>query len=265
MIDGVRVRYADSGGAHSRTVLLTSPWPESIYAFHSLWGELTAHARVFAVDLPGFGRSESSATLMSPRAMGGFLTRFIGEARLDRPLIVAPDVGTPAALFAAAYNPGLLSGLVVGAGGTAVPIQLGEPLSSWVLAPDVEKYRSIDPHAIVDAAITNNGIEVPDDVRADYHASYEGDRFFESMRYARRYPVELPILARLLPGIATPVTIIGALHDHVVPPANAEFLAARLPNGRLVFLDSGHFAWEQKPAAYARIVLDTLDGTGAEQ
>ena len=28
-IDGVRIRYADSGGPQKPTVILTSPWPES--------------------------------------------------------------------------------------------------------------------------------------------------------------------------------------------------------------------------------------------
>ena len=31
-IGGVRIRYADSGGSHETTVLLTSPWQESVYA-----------------------------------------------------------------------------------------------------------------------------------------------------------------------------------------------------------------------------------------
>ena len=29
-IDGVRIRYADSGGSHEPTLLLTSPWPAPI-------------------------------------------------------------------------------------------------------------------------------------------------------------------------------------------------------------------------------------------
>ena len=31
--DGVRIRYADSGSSPKPAVLLTSPWPESVYAF----------------------------------------------------------------------------------------------------------------------------------------------------------------------------------------------------------------------------------------
>src|SRR5262249_53003978 len=49
---------ADSGGSHKPTVVLTSPWPESVYAFAPMWSSLSEHARLFAVDLPGFGASE---------------------------------------------------------------------------------------------------------------------------------------------------------------------------------------------------------------
>jgi pimeloyl-ACP methyl ester carboxylesterase len=223
-------------------MLLTSPWPESLYAFAPIWAALAEHARLFAVDLPGFGASERRDDLLAPRAMGEFLAQLVVEADLGTPHIVAPDVGTAAALFAAADHPELIASLVVGAGGTAVPLQLGEPLASWVIDPDLDKYRRMDPRAIVNAAMDSHAAGVPDNVRADYLASYDGDRFAESMRYVRRYPAELPVLAELLPGIETPVTVIASRRDHVVPLANAEFLDARLPHSRVVEIESGHFA-----------------------
>jgi pimeloyl-ACP methyl ester carboxylesterase len=257
-VGGVRVRYADSDGSREPVVLLTSPWPESVYAFAPIWATLSEHARLFAVDLPGFGASEARADLFSPRAMGDFLAQLIAEAELGRPHLVAPDVGTSAALFAAAAHPERIASVIVGTGGTAVPLQLGEPLKSWVLDPDLDKYRQMDPRAIVGAAVDTNAGGVPDDIRADYLDCYDGDRFVESMRYVRRYPEELPALAELLPEIATPVTIINGRHDRVVPLANAEFLDERLPNSRLEVMDAGHFIWEEKPGEYASIVLDAI-------
>jgi pimeloyl-ACP methyl ester carboxylesterase len=260
-IDGVRIRYADSGGSQEPVVLLTSPWPESLYAFAPKWATLAEHARLFAVDLPGFGASERRDDLLSPRAMGAFLARLIAEADLGRPHIVAPDVGTSAALFAAAEHPERIASVIVGTGGAAVPLQLGEPLASWVLDPDLDKYRRMDPRAIVGAAMDTIAGGVPDDIRADYLACYDGDRFVESMRYVRRYPEELPVLAELLPHITTPVTLINGRHDRVVPLANVEFLDDRLPNTRLVIVDAGHFVWEEAPAEYASIILDSITGS----
>ena len=138
--------------------------------------------------------------------------------------------------------------MIVGTGGAAVPLQLGEPLASWVLDPDLDKYRRMDPRAIVDAAVDTIAGGVPDDIRADYLDCYDGDRFVESMRYVRRYPEELPELAELLPQIATPVTIINGRHDRVVPLANAEFLDERLP--------------EQPPRDHRRRALRLGGGAG---
>jgi pimeloyl-ACP methyl ester carboxylesterase len=99
---------------------------------------------------------------------------------------------------------------------------------------------------------------VTDAIRADYLACYEGDRFVESMRYARSYPDELPELAELLPAINTPVTIINGRHDRVVPMSNAEFLHERLPDSRLRIIDAGHFVWEEAPDDYASIILASI-------
>jgi pimeloyl-ACP methyl ester carboxylesterase len=257
-IDGLKIRYADTGGPHDSTLLLTSPWPESLYAFAPMWATLAQHARLFAVDLPGFGASERRDDLLSPRAMGGFLARLVAEADLGTPHIVAPDVGTSAALFAVAEHPERFATVVVGSGGTAIPLQLGEPLRSRVLDPDLDKYRRMDPRATVSVSIDKIEGGVPDEIRADYLDCYDGDRYVESMRYVRRYPQELPELAELLPQIATPVTIINGRHDHVVPLANAEFLDERLLNSRLRIIDAGHFVWEEAPTEYASIILDSI-------
>jgi len=260
-VDGLRMRYADSGGSQAPVILLTSPWPESLYAFGPMWATLAEHARLFAVDLPGFGGSERRDDLLSPRAMGGFLARLVAEADLGRPHIVAPDVGTSAALFAAAAHPERFASVIVGTGGAAIPLELGEPLASWVLDPDLDKYRRMDPRVIVDTAADTIAGGIPDEIRDDYRASYAGDRFVESMRYVRRYPEELPELAQLLPQIPTAVTIINGRHDPVVPVGNAEFLDERLPNSRVRIIDAGHFVWEEAPAEYASIVLDSVTGS----
>jgi pimeloyl-ACP methyl ester carboxylesterase len=190
--------------------------------------------------------------------MGEFLAQLIAEADLGRPHLVSPDVGTSAALFAAAAHPERMASVIVGTGGASVPIQLGEPLASWVLDPNLDKYRRIDPHTIVNTAVDTIAGGVPDDIRADYLACYEGDRFVESMRYVRKYPEELPALAELLPNITTPVTIINGRHDRVVPLAKAEFLNDRLPASRLMVIDAGHSVWEEAPTEYASIILDAI-------
>ena len=258
-IDGLRIRYADSGEDKSSHALLFSPWPESLLAFDRVWPRLAEQARLIAVDLPGFGHSERRESLLTPRDMGGFIVRVADEFGLQSPHVIAPDVATGASLFAAADNPGRFRSLVVGSGGT-VAWQLGGVLNEWVMAPDLEPYRKADPRAIVAAGVTMiEGYTVPPAILEDYSAAYDGDRFVESMRYVRAYPEQLPILADLLPTLETPVQIIGGLWDFVVPPSNHRFLHLRLPNNKMDLIDSGHFAWEEKPDVYTDIVTKWWD------
>ena len=236
---------------------MLSPWPESLFAFQAIWARLALQAHLVAIDLPGFGRSERSNALLSPRAMGEFVIRVADAFGLEKPHAIGPDIGTAALLFAAAQHPERFRSLVVGSGGAAFPLELGGVLKEWVEAPDLDAYREVDPRQIVAGALNSIKRHVlPGWVREDYLSSYEGDRFVESMRYVRTYPTELPVLSDLLPAIETPVEIIAGGQDTAVPPVNAEFLHQRLPRSKLDVLSTGHFTWEDGADEYADLVAN---------
>ena len=260
VIDGLSVRFAESGD-QSDTALLLSPWPESLLAFEPMWSRLAKDMHLVAVDLPGFGHSQRRDALLSPRAMGEFVIQVADAFGLESPHVVGPDIGTAASLFAAARHPGRLRSLVVGSGGTAVPLQLGSPLNEWIDASDLDRFRAADPRQIVAGVLSSiERYALPDPVREDYLSSYEGDRFVESMRYARTYPAELPALRDLLPQVQTPVQIIAGGRDRAVPPVNAEFLHERLPHSKLDIIDAGHFTWEDGADQYAALVTTWWNG-----
>src|SRR5262245_35788019 len=99
-IDCVSIRFVESAPRGAGAQLL-SPCPESGFAYETVWGRLAETTHLVAIDLPGFGRSESRDALMSPRAMGQFIVRVADTFGLEKPHLVGPDVGTAAALFAA--------------------------------------------------------------------------------------------------------------------------------------------------------------------
>ena len=264
LIGGLTVRFAASED-HGDHALLLSPWPESLLAFEPVWWRLAKRTHLVAVDLPGFGHSQRSDSLLSPQAMGEFIIAVADAFGLEHPHVVAPGTGTAAALFAAARHPGRLRSLVVGSGAAAVPLQLGGMIKDIVEAPDLDEFRRADPRQLVNAALSGiSRYTLPEAVRDDYLASYQGDRFAESVRYLRSYPAELPVLAGLLPQIDTPVQIIAGAVDTAVPPVNARFLHERLPHSKLDVIDAGHFTWEDAAAEYAALVTnwwrDTANG-----
>jgi len=257
--DGLAIRFAQGGAPDAaETLLMLSPWPESLFAWHTLWPRLTAVAHVIAIDLPGFGQSERRAQLLSPSAMGGFLLRLIDEWQIDQPHVVGPDVGTGATLFAAASDPGRLRSAVVGSGGSAWPLRVTGTLKTLIEAPNLDDLRAVDGRTVVANALEGHVLSAG--VREDYLTSYAGDRFVESANYVRSYPTDLRVLADRLGEITTPVQIIAGRQDPFVPPENAEFLSQRLPRSELALLDTGHFAWEDGADEWGSILLSWIGG-----
>ena len=254
IIDGLTVRVTESE-ARVQQALLLSPWPETLLAYEQIWLPLAEHARLVAIDLPGFGRSERSDVLLSPAKMGDFIVRTADVFGLDNPHVLAPAQSTAAVLFAAARHEGRLRSLVVGGGPAALPVELGGVLAHCVDCADPDVYGAADPREIVTDLLAGlQRYNLPDEVRQDYLSCYEGERLVQSMAYMRTYPSQLPTLHNLLPQISAPVQIIAGRHDQMVPPVNAEVLHHHLPNNTLALLDAGHFVWEDAADEYAALV-----------
>jgi pimeloyl-ACP methyl ester carboxylesterase len=255
-VDGLKVRYLEGPERTGVPLLLTSPWPESLFAFHKIWDRLTAQTSVVAVDLPGFGQSEGRADVFSPSGMGVLLPKIMQALGLPRVHGVGPDVGTSAFLFAAKNHPALFESLVVGSGATSADTT-GANLKDLIFAPSLADLEKVDGSIVALGAIDSlMNEELRPDVRIDYAAASAGRRFVEAVGYVRTYPQDLAKLSEGLASISTPVLGIWGKKDPLVPPINAELLLQKLQKSRAIYLDAGHFVWEQQPEAYATAILD---------
>jgi pimeloyl-ACP methyl ester carboxylesterase len=259
-IDGLQIRFALSEEKNGDPILLLSPWPESIYAFLPTWDRFSRLGSVVAVDLPGFGRSQSRSDVMAPEAMGEFVLRILEVFGLHQPHVVAPDVGTPAVLFAAANHPGTFKSMIIGSGATD-HTDIGGILDELVNAPSLQPYKNLKGEEFVRGAIDNmKKYKLPDYALEDYLASYAGARFFESVEFVRDYPQSLPRLARRLAEVKVPCQITVGRHDPFVPVSNAEGLRKGLPKSKLDVLDCGHFAWEEAADEYGELASAWIQG-----
>ncbi|MGG5210111.1 alpha/beta fold hydrolase [Chryseobacterium sp. MIQD13] len=254
-IDDLNIRYATIGVPDSTPVLLTAPWPESIYSFHRLIPRLAVNHFVIAVDLPGFGHSQSRPDVMAPEAMGDFLIKLIHHFQIKRTHIVAPDVGTPAALFAATKQPQLFKSLVIGCAAMLPDLADGilkELIHSGSLAE--VGADGIKPYLDHAALIT------PPAIIEDFKAASAGRRLDEATQFVRGYLSDSAILEPKLSDIKTPSLIIGGKNDSIVPPANGQFLADRLANNRYLLLDAEHRVWEEATDEYIETVVSWING-----
>lgn len=258
IIDGMRIRLARSGRADVVPVLFTSPWPESIYAFHRVLPHFVETHSVIAVDLPGFGHSESRPDVMSPRAMGGFLVKLAAHLKLDRLYGVGPDIGALAFLFAAAEYPQLFECLAVGGAATQVDLAAGRLRE--IIASPKGAFAAIEGADAVSGYLTHAARITPPAIIDDFRIASAHQRFEDAAQFVRAYSEDLPILGRRLSQIQTPVLIIAGKNDPIVPAPNNEFLANQLPRNRLCLLDAAHRVWEEAAEDYSRQITAWLNG-----
>lgn len=259
-VEGLRIRYVRSSGGGGIPVLLVSPFPESLYAYDGIWSDLSRAAPLVALDLPGFGQSESRRELMSPQAMGAFVAKALSALGLRRVHAIGPDVGTSALLFAASQASDLFESLVVGSGGTDVA-RTGAGLKDIIFAPSTDGFAKMDGADFAVGVVDRRAQNKPAPfVMNDYRTSYSGVRAVEAMAYLRAYPTDLPLLQAALASIRTPVLSIWGARDPLVLPESAEVLDRALPHARSLVLDSDHFVWHDHPKEYAAAVLDWING-----
>lgn len=249
VIDGLQIRVSRSGKPGLPAVLFTSPWPESIYAFHRVLPHFTASYSVVTIDLPGFGHSESRPDVMSPMAMGRFLAKAAAHLNLSELHGVGPDVGALAFLFAAAEHPNLFKSLAVGGAATRVDLAGGR-LKDLVASPS-GTFSAVDGADAVSDYLAEAGKMTPSAIIDDFREASAGRRFEEAVQYVRAYKADLPLLEKRLSLIKTPVLVISGRNDPIVPPSNSDFLADRLLRNHLSLLDAAHRVWEEAAEAYA--------------
>jgi len=241
---------------------MLAPWPESLWAFRRIWDRVRPLGRIVALDMPGFGHSDQQRPeLIAPDAMGEFLARLIDEWRLGAPHIVGPDVGTAAALFLAAKAPERVTSLTIGGGAVRFPVEAGGALKNVIEAPSLDVVRELDARTNISAATEPAApSDSEPDVHEDYVSAYDLGRFAESARFVRHYPEQNKVLGDLLPRITTPTQIVAGRSDDLVPWSNNQYLGDLLPNSEVHALEAGHFAWEETPEEYGRLVADWISG-----
>jgi pimeloyl-ACP methyl ester carboxylesterase len=276
-IDGARVHHV-YGGTGSPAVLFVHGLGSAGYLEWRFNLPVLARShRVYAPDLPGFGRSDRPPDGYGIPLFARVVEEYVRSRRL-RPVLVGASMGGRVALEVALRRPDVLRGLVlVNALGVVRPnVGLYYPL---VMLPRVGEgvvdamrhaLHRLPPRAIRRSARRFLGVggdveRVLDDPYLtdlrEMHAADGYRRAYVATVRALAWTESLPrtALADRLAGTGLRVQLIWGAHDRLLPVERAREAHARLPGSRLTVIeDAGHAPQAEQPDAFNRALEDFL-------
>lgn len=227
----VRFREAGSGPP---LVLVHGLGVSADYWFRNGPGLAAAGLRVFAPDLPGFGRTRGPAGALPVRAQAEALLRWADAVGIGPAVYVGHSLGAQAILELAVHHPRSVLGLVLAAP-TGAPMRARLAHQMWSLFRDVWR----EPPELV-----------PPVAQAYLRAGPR--RILQTWRTGVRHD-PLPLLAR----VHAPSLVVVGTEDPVVPASYAEMLARGLPGGRTVWISgAAHAAHFSHPARFNQAVTE---------
>ena len=265
IVNGARVNYVVMGAGPPVLLVhgLGGVWQNWLETIPYLARERTT----IAVDLPGFGRSESSRAPVSIQGYANFVESFLESLGMGETALVGSSMGGLIAAEAAATRPRRVSRLVLvsaaGPGRRSGPApQAGMPgrlrsagaaiarRSGWVL-------RS----ATVRRALLGRLMTHPERISPGIARAMAAGIGRPASPAARRATNHNDVGTRLR-NITAPTLLVWGARDQVVPPYVASSYEQGIRGARLVVLpDAGHVPMIERPAVFNRLVAEFLSAT----
>ena len=281
---GGPVHYVDFGGpATGPAVVLVHGLGGSHLNWDLFAPLLTPHARVWALDLPGFGRSEPGSRTASVSANAAALQRFLAEVVGEPVILVGNSMGGMLSILATGEKPKAVTGLVLLDPAIPGPRRALDPLVALMFAiyavpflgerflrmrrnktSELARVREmlslcgVDPETVppevIDRSVTL--LQEREDVEGMDRA------FLAAARSLLRLLVDPRRYRKAMASISVPVLLVHGDRDRLVPVAAARDIARRHPTWRYIELpEVGHVPQLQVPDRVADDVLGWLDET----
>ena len=268
------VQHAPHPDADAPTVLLLHGTGASTHSWRGLIPLLQSMLSVLAIDLPGHGFSAMPEPAAVPElcSLPGMAR---GVAALLQALDLAPATvvghSAGAALACRMALDGLLApARLVSVNGALLPLDgwagpffspLAKLLAKAPLVPELFSWRAAQADVLqklLDG--TGSRLDVPGQTLYRQLIANPGHA---GAALAMMAHWDLHTLARDLPRLRTPLTLVVGSQDVIVPPAVAYRVAAMLQQQRpgpvQVLGGLGHLAHEEQPGTFAPVLLSTRD------
>jgi len=272
--DGVIVFYREAGPPNSPVVLLLHGFPTSSFQYRELIPRLADRYRVIALDLAGFGFTEvpeQRRYKYSFDALATTVLAFTDALQLKRYALFVFDYGAPVGLRLAMTHPDRVTA-IVSQNGNAYEDGLGdawEPMRKYWAAPTTENREVIRKNILTLEGTRwqyTHGVTKPESLAPESYTldwallqrpgnnEIQLDLFLDYASNVKLYPKFQEYFRKSKPRLLA----IWGKNDPFFIPAGAEAFRKDLPNVRVQFLDTGHFALETHVEEIAVAMRDLL-------
>jgi pimeloyl-ACP methyl ester carboxylesterase len=272
-VDGLALHYVVEGRGGPPIILL-----HGLGGFAEYWRRtipsLGAGATVYALDLPGFGRSAKPPATYGPAYFAGAIRGVMDALGIGRASLVGHSLGGALAVTFALMHPGRVERLaLVGAVVPGFAYRLSWPARAAAL-PWLGEALSMGGCARLYKACLARCFHAPARAEVDFLVdSFYGARTSAEARAAflstvRRFRSECLDCAgdygRALGTLEAPVLLIHGRQDPVVPAAHCAEAAAGLPRATVRWIDRcGHFPHLEHPSLVNGWLAQFLVGRAA--
>ena len=233
-VDGLTIHATVTG--HGAPLVLVHGLGTSSASWARNLDALAGCARVYAIDLPGFGQSEKPADALPPDRLADLLAGWCQAAGVKRATFVGHSLGGEVCLWLAHRHPALVQRLVLASStGAAARAGLARRLGRLLL----------------------DGVREPLSFMPVLLRAYWQARPWRILETARRS--RSPALLRVLSTIRVPALVVWGRRDPVVPLCEARRLAAALPDARFAIVeDAAHGLIFDAPDRFNELVCAFL-------
>lgn len=275
VVDGLEVFYREAGDSAKPALLLLHGFPSSSHMFRNLIPLLADQFHLVALDLPGFGRTElidRNKFAYTFENLARVVARFTDVIGLDRFGIYVFDYGSPIGLRLAAAHPERVTAIVSQNGNAYLeglsdgwspirkywqePNQTNRDALRALLTPGTTLWQYT--HGVTDIeAVSPDGYSLDDFymTRAGAH-EVQLDLFLDYANNIALYPEFQAYFRQHQPKLLA----VWGRNDPFFLPAGAEAFKRDIPQAKIVFYDTGHFALETHAAEIAAEIGDFLSG-----
>src|SRR5262249_5351560 len=277
-VDAHRIFYREAGNPEHATLLLLHGFPSSSHMFRNLIPLLADRFHIVAPDLPGFGFSTSppqSHFNYTFDNLAKVIEAFTETIGLMRYALYVFDYGAPVGFRLAMDHPERVTA-IVSQNGNAYEEGLGDawgPIRKYWASPTAENREVIRQNILTLEGTRwqyTHGVSDPESVPPESYTldaallgrpankEIQLDLFLDYASNVKLYPDFQEYFRKSKP----PLLAIWGKNDPFFIPAGAEAFRKDLPNAKVQFLDTGHFAIETHVAEIAAAIKDFLAANG---